>query len=59
MRRALKIVASLLVTVGVLGMLGCRKHHEPTLSYETIVITECVRLGAYEGLTVALDIRLS
>ena len=60
MRKYGKVVVALWMVVAcVFSVVSCRKDQDTdkpteTLSYEGIVIADCVRLGAYEGLTVTL-----
>ena len=59
MKKLLKITALLAVAACLLSVMGCREKTEngagEALSYEGVVLADCVRLGAYEGLTVTLD----
>ena len=59
MKHLSRIAALLLVAVCMLTVMGCRKEHiekpSEVLSYEGVVLADCVRLGAYEGLTVTLS----
>ncbi len=60
MKRIEKAVAALLLVAAcAVSFASCRKDEDPTpaetLSYDGIVIADCVRLGAYEGLTVTLS----
>lgn len=56
MKKLLKIATLVLSVACMLSATGCREKQEntpsETLSYEGVVIADCVRLGAYEGLTV-------
>ena len=57
MKTLQRALAAILVATSVLFAFGCGKREDTStksLSYEDIVITDCVRLGAYEGLTVTL-----
>ena len=54
MNRLTKIAASLLALACMLGIIGCQKKKSDALSYEDILVTDHVRLGAYEGLTISL-----
>ena len=58
MKSCLKILALSLIAACALCAVGCKKDpvttRGETLSYEGINLSECVRLGAYEGLTVTL-----
>ena len=54
MNRLTKIAASLLALACMLGIIGCQKKKSDALSYENILVTDHVRLGAYEGLTISL-----
>ncbi len=58
MKHAKKIAALLLMVACTLCVMGCRKKQSDkptdTLSYEGISVTDCVRLGAYEGLAVTM-----
>ena len=58
MKKGLRVVALSLIAACALCAVGCKKDpattRGETLSYEGISLSECVRLGAYEGLTVTL-----
>ena len=50
------LAALMLALAGLLAVVGCQKQEKVTaLSYENVSIAECVRLGAYENLTVTVD----
>ena len=59
MKTGVKFAALVLAVTCMLPFVGCKKDDRQTssgaLSYEGVVITDCVRLGAYEGLTVTLS----
>ena len=60
MKHFLKIVATFLLLASMVSVAGCRADQtdekpSETLSYEGVVLSDCVRLGAYEGLTVTLS----
>ena len=59
MKNVLKIAAAVLLLASIWSVVGCRadkaeEKPSETLSYEGVVLSDCVRLGAYEGLTVTL-----
>ena len=60
MKNFLKIVAAFLLLASMVALVGCRvdkTDEKPSerLSYDDVVLADCVRLGAYEGLTVMLS----